>query len=345
MHEYIEVQFRRNGKAFWLSRQISEGFEFEEANAEARAIEIGFSAFDPGTELRMQRIRQVKGWDAQSFKLRISVEDGSLVIRGDDEFSLPEGFYDVTANVSGAKVKKRPGRVEVPHDQHGVVVIDLEIDDRTIEVDLEDADPAILDLLGASTIDEQSALDWVKDDDVSPKSRACVLNLVANLRVFPKLSDSLLTETTCLFKALEERAYAEVSTAFYDKVSELSEERDNTVYPEGRPHAPIHALLIAAIGKFEASAGGLFTEDGLLSFRAEGSPSLQMVIATPTAPFASRFVDLDLDLGNPLQDVAGLVVHIGELLNGQPTNHLDLRKKLSKGKAAPFLYYKVVSPA
>jgi len=68
-----------------------------------------------------------------------------------------------------------------------------------------------------------------------------------------------------------------------------------------------------------------------------------MVIATPNTPFQSRFVDLDLDLGNPLQDVAGLIVHIGELLNGQPTNHLDLRKKLSKGKAAPFLYYNVVS--
>ena len=70
-----------------------------------------------------------------------------------------------------------------------------------------------------------------------------------------------------------------------------------------------------------------------------------MVIATPSSAFNARFADLDLDLGNPLQDVAGFVVHIGELLSGQPTNHLDLRKKLSKGKAAPFLYYRVVSPA
>ena len=84
---------------------------------------------------------------------------------------------------------------------------------------------------------------------------------------------------------------------------------------------------------------------GLFSFRVEGSPSLQMVIATPSSPFNACFVDLDLDLGNPLQDVAGLVVHIGELLSGKPTNHLDLQKKLSNGKAAPYLYYRVVSPA
>jgi len=198
-------------------------------------------------------------------------------------------------------------------------------------------------LLAASTIDGQSGIDWVADDDIRPTKRACVLNLLANLRVFPAVSTPLLHETSCLFKSLDERCYAEISPDFFERVSTLSEDDDRDVYPEGRPHADIHNLLIAAIGQFEPAANGVFTEEGLLSFRAEGSPSLQMVIATPNAPYQSRFVDLDLDLGNPLQDVAGLIVHIGELLNGQPTNHLDLRKKLSKGKAAQYLYYNVVS--
>ena len=57
------------------------------------------------------------------------------------------------------------------------------------------------------------------------------------------------------------------------------------------------------------------------------------------------FADIDLDLGNPLQDIAGFVVHIGELLNGRPTNHLDLRKTLGAGKAKPYLYYTVKSPS
>ena len=51
-----------------------------------------------------------------------------------------------------------------------------------------------------------------------------------------------------------------------------------------------------------------------------------------------------MDLGNPLQDVLGFVVHMGELLSGKPTNHLDLRKKLLKTRAAPFLYYTVATP-
>ena len=344
MHEYIEVQFRRNGRGFRVARQISGGFEFDEPDPPTRKIDLGFAPYDAGTRYRMDHIRQVKGWGAEEFRLRVSVEDGALVIRGDDEFSLPEGFYNVTANVSGASVGKLPGRVEVTHDGHGDVLIDLEFDDRDIVVDLSNADDMILTLLGASTIDGEAAIDWVSDDNVRPTKRACVLNLLANLRVFPSVSDPLIADATCLFKSLDERCYAEVSTTFFDRVSELSEEVDNRVYPEGRPYAPIHALLIGAIGNFEAAAEGLFTESGLLSFRAEGSPSLQMVIATPTSPYQSRFVDLDLDLGNPLQDIAGLIVHIGELLNGEPTNHLDLRKKLAKGKAAPYLYYKVVSP-
>ena len=59
---------------------------------------------------------------------------------------------------------------------------------------------------------------------------------------------------------------------------------------------------------------------GLLSFRGEGAPSLQIVIA-----------------------IVGFVVHMGELLSGKATCHLDLRKRLAKTTARDFLYYKVVS--
>ena len=344
MHEYIEIQFRRRGKPFRLKRQITGGFEFEETDPPTRTIDIGFAAFDDGTTYRLNRIRQVKGWGSEEFRLRVSVEDGSLVLRGEDEFSLPEGWYKVTANVSDAKAKKMPPRVEVEHDDHGVVAIEVETDDRTIDVSLDNADPQILTVLGASTIDEQPGLTWIADEDVRPNRRACLLNLLASLRVTPSASAALLNEVTSFFMARDERSYAQVTLEFFAQVSELSETHDK-FYPEGPPHAPIHRDLIAAIGGFETAAKGLFDEAHLLSFRAEGSPSLQTVIATPITAFGHMFADIDLDLGNPLQDIAGLVVHIGELLNGQPTNHLDLRRKLGTGKAKPYLYYTVQSPS
>ena len=110
MHEYIEIQFRRNDKPYRIKRQVSAGFEFVEADPPTRTIDVGFAPFDDGTRYRMAHIRQVKGWEPQEFRLRLSVEDGSLVIRGDDEYSLPEGFYDVTAKriTSGApEIAKR----------------------------------------------------------------------------------------------------------------------------------------------------------------------------------------------------------------------------------------------
>jgi len=344
MHEYIEIQFRRRGKPFRVKRQIAGGFEFEEADPPTRTIDIGVVAFGDGTKYRLNRIRQVKGWNGQEFRLRVSVEDGSLVLRGDDEFSLPEGWYHVTANVSDAKAKKVPPRVEVVHDGHGTVVIELETDARAIDVSLNEADPQVLRVLGASTIDGQPGLAWIVDKDIRANRRACALNLLASLRVTPRVSAPLLSEVTCFFIARDERSYAQVTPEFFAQVSALSEGHDK-FYPEGPPRAPIHRDLIAAIGGFEKAAEGLFDTAHLLSFRAEGSPSLQTVIATPSAAFGHMFADIDLDLGNPLQDIAGFVVHMGELLTGQPTNHLDLRKKLGTGKAKPYLYYTVKSPS
>ena len=80
MHEYIEIQFRRNGKPFRIARQIEHGFEFQEADPPTRTIDIGFAPAEDGTRYRLQRIRQIKGWDAQHFELNISVEDGRTVV-------------------------------------------------------------------------------------------------------------------------------------------------------------------------------------------------------------------------------------------------------------------------
>jgi hypothetical protein len=355
MHEYVDIQFRRNGKPFRIARQVDGGFEFQEKDPPIRSITVGFSAYDEGTGYRMQHIRQIKGWTPPRFELRPSVEDGSLVLRGFDEYSLPEGFYAVTANVTGATVKKiDKRRVEIEHDGHGVVQIDLQLDDRSIDVDLGAADAGILEVLEASTLTwldgtterEQNGREWVLNPDVRATRRACALNLLASLRVWPTKSAPLIEDVTCFFVAQDERCYAQVTPSFYDRVRALSESHDR-VYPEGHPLATIHRSLLKAIRVFDDKATTMFGEEGLWSFRAEGAPSLQMVIATPEAVYSSAFADLDLDLGNPLQDIAGFAVHIGELLSGGPTNHLDLwstLRKESNGRA-PFLNYRVAKPA
>ena len=345
MHEYIEIQFRRNDKRFRLARQVEDGFEFDEPDPETRTISLGLSPRDEVTKYRMSHIRQVQGWSAGEFKLNVSVEDGSLIIRGHDRYSLPEGFYDVTLSVEGARVKMHTGKVRVPHDDFGLTEAELAFDDRTIAVNLTGCDPMIASVLASSVLNGQAGVDWVLDSDIRPTRRACLLNLLASLRSFPTLAAPLLSDVDRLFLSLDDRCYARILPGLFTRASDLASHHDK-VYAEGRPHAAIHQLLLPAITAFDSGASGLFVEDGLESFRAEGSPSMQFVIAKPTTSYPFHFADVDLDLGNPLEDLVGLTIHIGELLDGKRTNHLDLRSKLAKGKAKPFLYYTVVnSPA
>ena len=223
-----------------------------------------------------------------------------------------------------------------------MVTIDLELDERTIDVDLSRADPDVLRLLEASVLDGRAGTDWVVEAGIRPTRRACALNLAASLRVTPTKTGPLLDQVERLFLGRDDRTYARVTPRFYERVRALSESPDRPVYAEGHPHATIHEELLAALGAFEPDAAQRFDRSGLWSFRAEGSPSLQMVIARPSAPYPAEFADLDLDLGNPLQDAVGLVVHLGELLDGKPTNHLDLWRKLrTQTRMAPYLCYTV----
>ena len=82
MNEYIEVRFRRKGKAFPLKRQLIGGVEFDESDPIERTVGITFDAGSAATRERMNSIRRVQGWDPGSFKLDVAVEDGALILRG-----------------------------------------------------------------------------------------------------------------------------------------------------------------------------------------------------------------------------------------------------------------------
>ena len=137
-----------------------------------------------------------------------------------------------------------------------------------------------------------------------------------------------------------DRAYATVDRELYEALEDLSDDDQKPFYREGYPQADIHLRLLARIPE-PPERLALFPRESLVSYRGEGAPSLQAVVATPPAGLDYTYADLDLDLGNPLQDFVGFVVHMGELLSGKVTSHLDLRKQLAKGAAKPYLYYTI----
>ena len=69
-----------------------------------------------------------------------------------------------------------------------------------------------------------------------------------------------------------------------------------------------------------------------------------VLTALPPAGAGAYCAEFDIDLGNPLQDVTGFLVHVGEVLGPKKTDHLGLYKKLAKDKKIkPFLGYKIES--
>jgi hypothetical protein len=340
MNEFIEVRFQKDGRRLRVRRQLPGGIEFDEPDAFERTVGIAFDARAAATRERMNSIRRVQGWDPGQFKLNVSVEDGSLVLRGVNPHALPEGFYKLRVEIEEAETVGGFKPANVEHDGGTSVTIDVRMDDRGIDVDIDDCDNQIRDVLDRSTIDGVTALDWVADEDHRPSRRACLLNLLASLRCRPTASTPLVGLVHDVFVAANDRIYARVDRTLLDRLNTLVADPDQPFFAEGTPHAPIHGRLLSAIPE-PIDVRARFTE--LLSFRGEGRPSMQAVVAVPPADLPHGYVDFDLDLGNPLQDLLGFVVHMGELLDGKPTNHLDLRKKLAGTRAAPFLCYRVVS--
>jgi hypothetical protein len=337
MNEYIEVEFRKpNGQRLRVKRQVTGGIEFDERDPIERTVGFQLNGRSEATRHRMRRIAQVKGWDLGQFKLAISVEDGNIVLRGVDPDALPEGHYSLRVRVEEARCVQKSTSADVDQDGHGVVTVEVQTDDRSVAVDLTSCDPEIERVLDDSTIDGFPAPTWLDSPDWRPARKACLLNLLATLRVSPSKSDNLIDDVHHVFKVLNDRAYMKVDSALKSRVENLVKDPKKPFYAEGSPNAPIHRLLLDAIPADEKPG---FTD--LLSFRGEGKPSLQMVIAVPPVGFAHTYAEFDLDLANPLQDVLGFIVHVGELLDGKATNHLDLRKRLAKGKATEFLYYSI----
>lgn len=340
MNEYIEINLRRGGKPLRIRRQLPGGIELDERDPIERSVYISFSAANEITRYRLRRIRQIQGWDPGVFKLNFSVEDGAIVLRGVDPYSLPEGRYKVSLSIEEATVRPRSRTVTVPHDGFGSVELTVETDDREVAADLSACDPAIRAILERSTLDGQPALEWLEDPERRATRKACLLNLLASLRVRPTPRDHLAQHVRNVFWAGNDRAYMTVDRELFERFETLAADPRRPFYREGEPKSAVHRKLLEHIPE-PRDRRALFPPELLVSYRGEGSPSLQAVVATPPPGSDYTYAEFDLDLGNALQDVVGFVIHMGELLDGKQTNHLDLRPRLAKGPARDFLYYAI----
>jgi hypothetical protein len=340
MNEYIEIVFRKpGGTRLRVKRQTPMGIELDEPDPIERTIGIQLTGRGEVTKFRMRRIGQVKGWEPGQFKLNVSVEDGSVVLRGEDPDALPEGHYSLKVQVEEARTQQRTSAINLDQDGHDTLEVVLKQDDRNVDVDLTNCDLQVLRVLAGSTIDGEDSSTWLGSREWRATRKACLLNVIAALRTRPSPSDMLIHDVDHVFRVFNDRVYAKVDRSLLTRVEELAKHPKKPFYREGPPKAKIHERLLDHIPETPAIKSRF---QGLLSFRGEGRPSLQMVVAVPPVDLPYTYAEFDLDSANPLQDLVGFVVHMGELLDGKQTNHLDLRADLAKTSAKPFLYYGIV---
>jgi len=344
MNESFLVRFK-GGNKYWTVSDLSRanGIKFAELeDDEWHALTFEFDAReDPISQGAVNQVRSNHGWDPWQFDLSFVKDAGGLRVSGVDAYGLPPAYYWCRVRIQDVKVSS--GRLDFGIDQDAtdeVVVVNVTPDDRDVKLHLDEChDVDVSQLLSAgSALDGGSLEVWLQGAH-SPQEKACALNLLAALRVRPDTTTPFIQRVDSIFRVRLDRVYASIDPALHDWLETLSNDPALKVYAEGQPNAPIHQQLLQNLPVVADCTAG-YT---LASYRAEGRPSLQAVVAIPPAGYAQRFyADFDLDLGNPLQDVVGFFIHMGELLSATLTDHLALWKDLEKTPAGDYLYYEVI---
>jgi len=350
MNESIRIGFRSNGQPLAIQDfHARDGIVFaNEQDTFPRQVDFWLDGTGT-TKVRIGWVLQMRGWSR--LKLHSQLLDGMLVLRGVDENDqlspggLPWGTYRCALAVEDQPVADPRRPFEIDENGSATLWFDAQVDPRQLYFPTP-VSGRIKEILDASTIDGQPGAVWIADGTVRASRRACLLNILAKASCFPSVAEPFILDIQSIFFAAPDRIYAAVDDALHARLTTLARDPKKPVYHEGSPTSACHKRLLEVV-RNKQLAGANLEYKPLDSFRQEGGPCLQFVIADPPdGSQAPYYADIDIDLGNPLQDLAGLIVHAGEVVSGTLTDHLAMRDKLAKNKrVAQFLCYEVVGGA
>jgi hypothetical protein len=341
MNESIRIRFEMDGEPLSVDMLDETGVRFEnEADAWPRTLVVEFDADNEITRTRMHWVRERMGWNPGLFNLRLTRDGGELVLSGTDARAFPGGVYWLVLQVNSLRIKGGVHRVVVDEDSEATLTLEVTEDPRRVVLrtpidEWDDLIRATLTRQG-QTFDGLPLADWMASAGPRESRKACLLNLMAKLRVLPDEDEPFLNHVRRIFLSDVERIYVETDRRLLLRLRALAARQERPFYDEGPPASPDHLRLLSRAA---------VPNDRLQSFRQDGRNSMQVVVAYPdgTAANGQYFADVDIDLGNPLRDLEGFVIHMGELLSGSDTDHLKLHDELVKAKqpTAPFIYYDV----
>jgi hypothetical protein len=343
MNESVFLQFKTAaGNWRLVSASMDQGLRFDEADPYDRAFGLTVGTDNPVTEMKMKDVRRTHGWAASEFHFSAIADQGGLRLSGVDPDALPSGDYWFRISLQDATVAGGKLAFRVRGDAAAYLAVRVTPDPRQVAIALTGVDSRIQRLLDVpDVIDHGSLRTWFASSARAMR-KACALNILAVLRSFPTPADPFIELVTDVFDVWPDRIYATVDPRLHDRLEQLASGDDRIVEREGRPFDAIHQRLLEYLPRPADLARA--SDYTLISYRADGQPSLQTVIATPPDGSGLHYyADFDLDLGDSLEDLRGLAIHMGELTSGRETDHLGLRDELADGEARPYLYYTVTN--
>jgi hypothetical protein len=304
---------------------------------------LEFDANSPITRLRMDQVRQIKGWGSKEYKLKLSLEDGTLVVSGVDPSTLPAGRYWLRLRIGDLILPKQRICAELKDNQDTSIEVEVCPDPRQVELllDSPNVDQQIRRVLTQSELDGLTLTSWLADPQPRPSRKACLLNLLAKLRAATDLGETLLKHIRQVFFAGADRCFAAVDAELFERLKALTCRDDKPFSAGPQPLAPGHRNLLRHIRGVESDADKF----RLHSFRRHGNNSLRATVAVPPGGDSSRrfYAEFDIDPGAPESDFEGFFIHLGDALSPDKTDHLKLREKLATDQAVrDFLYYRVI---
>ncbi len=345
MNESFLLTFTRGGAPFnVIGASNGGGVTFDEPNPYTRGFDFQFGSDNPVMDAKWQGVWQRLGMDPGTYEFIPAAVGGALRLSGLDANALPSGDYWIRAvALEDETVSRQKQSFTIPPNGSAGVTIVLPLDPRKVTLALG-VDPKIARLLDClCPLDGGSLRAWLNNPKVEARRKAAALNLVAKLRSFPTTADPFIDLVLGVFEGKPDRIYASVKPELLDRLSALSSGDNAIVQDEGTPFDAVHdELLLDLPVAPDAAVADHYSLD---SFRADGRPSLQSVIAIPPPGDPhGYYADFDLDLADSLEDVSGFIVHMGELASGTLTDHFALHDELAQdSNIEPFIYYSVTN--
>ena len=349
MREKILISLKRNGRTVPVTGLVTERQNggiilANESSAFPRGFCVEFSPAPGATAARVARVAQRLGWPTGGpMKLKVSISEGDIQIEGIAEDALPAGTYKIGLRVNGIRLKRASGR-RISVRNQGTAQLTLEEVLPKYRFELNETfsrfDEHTKKILDASRLDGLAASEWLGPQVLHrDRRKACLMNILAKLRVVPSIDRPLSEHVRKLFVVEDNRIYAEVDPPFFTIVSDENLNEDSFLQRDATVHETHRRLL---------RRKRLSDQDYDLKSYRENLPtgSLQVIGAVPkrggTPSPEVRFVDIDIDEANPAYDALRAAIHFGHLLGGHQTDHFEMRKTLALQAANDFLYYRTV---